>query len=198
MREFRPAREADLILASASPRREQLLKQIGLSFRVIPSNASEDIDPTWTPREAAEKIALRKAEDVAREHPEADLVIGADTVVVLCDEILGKPANRMDAFLMLGKLSGRTHEVITGFAVLGKDGRCVDSSRTSVTFRTLHPQEIETYVATGEPLDKAGAYAIQGLGGLFVERIEGCYPNVVGLPLPGIDRALRQLGWHIL
>jgi septum formation protein len=106
----------------------------------------------------------------------------------------------MDAFLMLGKLSGRTHEVVTGYAVLApKEGKKVVSSVvTQVTFRIIAHQEIEAYVATGEPLDKAGAYAIQGLGGLFVERIEGCYPNVVGLPLTGIDRALRQLGWRIL
>ncbi|HBN08866.1 MAG TPA: septum formation protein Maf [Cyanobacteria bacterium UBA8530] len=200
MEALRPVSEARIILASASPRREQLLKQIGLNFEVFPGSASEEVDPSWSFQDGAERVALRKAEDVALSRPDADLIIAADTVVVGCDEVLGKPSNRMDAFLMLGKLSGRTHEVVTGYAVLApREGkRVVSSVVTRVTFRIIAHQEIEAYVATGEPLDKAGAYAIQGLGGLFVERIEGCYPNVVGLPLTGIDRALRQLGWRIL
>lgn len=200
MEPFRPIEEAKIILASASPRRSELLSQLGMEFQVIPSQIDEELEGELPIREAIAQLAYRKALEIAQAHPEADLVIGADTAVILCDEILGKPENRLDAFLMLGKLSNRAHQVITGFAVIDPKGdrKVVDSEVTQVTFRPLSHQEIEGYVATGEPLDKAGSYAIQGRGGIFVERIEGDYSNVVGLPIARIDQALRQLGWRIL
>ena len=191
---------ASVVLASASPRRQELLRQVGIPFVVDPSNAEETIHPEWTVAEIAQRLAERKAFDVAARHPEADVVIGADTVVVLGSEPLGKPVDAADAARMLAKLSGRTHEVYTGFALVSpRQSRSVAGAAcTQVRFRVLDEEEISRYVASKEPMDKAGSYAIQGLASLFVERIEGDYFNIVGLPIAQVNLALRQLGWRVI
>lgn len=179
-----------LVLASGSPRRRDLLRRLGLDFRVRPTDADE----TW-PEElevgpAAEAVALRKAE--AAEAPGA-LVLAADTVVVLDGEVLGKPADADDARQSLRRLSGRTHVVVTGLALRLDDRTATAHETTHVTFAPLSEAEIDAYVRTGSPLDKAGAYGIQDdAGALFVERIEGDYFNVVGLPVRRLYRALRD------
>ena len=192
--------DAAVILASASPRRQELLSQVGIPFVVDPSNAEETIQPDWSVAEIAQRLAERKAFDVAGRHPEADVVIGADTVVVLDSEPLGKPVDEADAIHMLSKLSGRMHEVYTGYALVApKLSRSVAGATcTQVRFRVLDEGEIARYVASKEPMDKAGAYAIQGLASLFVERIEGDYFNIVGLPIAQVNLALRQLGWRVI
>lgn len=185
-----------LILASASPRRQELLAQLGLQFEVsIPSvPESKGRDPIM----AAEQAALSKASEIAGKIEDA-VVIGADTVVVVDDEILGKPRSASEAVKMLKKLSGRTHRVITGMAVVDSTGRrVVDHDITFVVFRSLSEEEIRAYVDSGEGLDKAGSYGIQGLGALFIPRIEGSYSNVVGLPLAKLDEMLKHFGISIL
>lgn len=185
-----------LILASASPRRQELLAQLGLQFEVsIPSvPESKGRDPIM----AAEQAALSKASEIAGKIEDA-AVIGADTVVVVDDEILGKPRSASEAVKMLKKLSGRTHRVITGMAVVDSTGRrVVDHDITFVVFRSLSEEEIRAYVDSGEGLDKAGSYGIQGLGALFIPRIEGSYSNVVGLPLAKLDEMLKHFGISIL
>ncbi|HZK65921.1 MAG TPA: Maf family protein [Chloroflexota bacterium] len=185
-----------LILASQSPRRDALLKQIGLDFEVIPSNSTEDLLPGASPRDIAEALAMEKALSVASGLGDG-IVIGADTVVVLEEEILGKPLDEEDARRMLSNLSGREHQVITGLAVVdAATGRSLgDSVVTDVQFAPLSPELIDRYVATGEPLDKAGAYAIQGHGALLVAGISGCYSNVVGLPLRRLAEMLHEFGY---
>lgn len=185
-----------LILASASPRRQELLAQLGLQFEVsIPSvPESKGRDPIM----AAEQAALSKAFEIAGKIEDA-VVIGADTVVVVDDEILGKPRSASEAVKMLKKLSGRTHRVITGMAVVDSAGRrVVNHDITFVVFRSLSEEEIRAYVDSGEGLDKAGSYGIQGLGALFIPRIEGSYSNVVGLPLAKLDEMLKHFGISIL
>lgn len=194
----RPVQQARIVLASASPRRQELLRQVGIPFVVDPSAVSEEPEPGWSPAETAERLSERKAEEVARRHPDADLVIGSDTVVVLEGRMLGKPEHEQDAVHMLKSLSGRTHEVMTGYALLGHDDRVSGVSVAEVRFRELDEEEIRRYVLTGEPMDKAGSYAIQGFGGLFVEEIHGDYPTIVGLPLARINRALRHFGWRVI
>ena len=173
-----------LILASASPRRRELLKQAGLDFRVEPSENPEGrrVGGEGPPAYAL-RSATAKAVEVSERWPEA-LVLGADTVVALADRVLGKPQTTFDAIEMLTNLAGRTHLVHTG-VVFAHTGRPVASDvvTTEVTFRSLSADEIEAYVGTGEPMDKAGAYGIQGRGGVLVSGINGCYFNVVGLPL---------------
>lgn len=174
-----------LILASASPRRQHLLRQIGLAFEVRESNIDEPINPRETPEQNVVRIAMDKALAVVRPADDA-YVVGADTVVVLDDAILGKPKDGGDAVSMLARLSGREHVVYTGFAIItAPSGRMTTGvEKTTVRFRKLGTKEIEEYVATGSPLDKAGAYGIQDdYGAVFVERIEGCFYNVVGFPL---------------
>jgi septum formation protein len=172
-----------LILASASPRRAELLKAAGIEVEVRPASIDEGIDPG----EAAEAYARRVASDKARAGVAASpgrAVLAADTVVVVDGEILGKPRDAADARRMLGLLSGRTHEVLTAVALVTPDGRSeAGLAVTVVEFAALSPREIDWYVATGEPADKAGGYAIQGLASRFVARIEGSYSNVVGLPV---------------
>ncbi len=189
-----------VILASASPRRAEVLRNAGISFDTVPANVEE----ARRPNEAAEELVSRLAEAKARSAAERAgssagpaLVVGADTAVVVDGLVLGKPASAEDARGMLQRLSGRTHGVITGLAVIRlPDGATVtERETTQVTFAPLSEQEIEDYVASGEPLDKAGAYAIQGRGGRFVTRIEGCHFNVVGLPLARLYRILREFGW---
>ena len=184
----------EIILASASPRREQLLKQIGVSFRVVPSEADEANMAVLSPDEYVKRCALTKAKVVASRVSPADIVIGADTVVALGEIVFGKPSDATDAARMLRQLSGRTHSVWSGLAVLAPQNRYVTAVETKVTLAELSTHQIERYVASGEPMDKAGAYAIQGLGAVFVKRIDGCYYNVVGLPLQVLSGQLNQLG----
>lgn len=185
-----------LILASSSPRRQQLLRNAGFVFEVVPSRVVEMNEAAEKPVVLAERLAERKADEVARRFaPQEDVVVlGADTVVVAQGVILGKPGAPQEAVAMLENLSGREHEVITGVALVAPGGtrHLVTHEVTRVFFRLLTPSEIAAYVATGEPLDKAGAYAIQGRAGRFVTRLEGCYFNVMGLPLALVDRLLRE------
>jgi len=180
-----------LVLASVSPRRQELLRNAGIPFEVQPANICEDPLPGENAKECAERLAQEKALSVARKRP-ADVVLGADTVVVIDQQILGKPADAADAARMLRLLSGRAHQVITGVSVAA-EGRCsVSSETTTVTMSQITEGEIRDYVATGEPMDKAGAYAIQGIASRWIPRIEGDYSNVVGLPVALVYRTLRR------
>lgn len=184
-----------LILASASPRRRSLLEQIGLTFRIRPSEVEECHHLRGDAPTLACCLALEKARWVACREKEG-LVIGADTVVVLDGEILGKPRDHAEAFNMLVELAGRTHQVVTGVALVEVMSRRerVGYQETAVTMRPPEPDRLWAYVATSEPIGKAGAYAVQGKGALLVERIEGCYSNVVGLPLGLLTDMLREFG----
>lgn len=191
---------ARVILASSSPRRSELLAQVGIPFTVIPSTVDERLEPGIPPEEFAKRLAVAKAAEVAALHPEADVVIGADTIVVLGSEILGKPQDAEEAVRMLEYLSGRGHEVMTGWALVDPKGEreIAGCSRSRVEFYPLDRETILRYVASREPLDKAGAYAIQGKAGMFVKAIEGDYAAIVGLPISAIGQALRQFGWHVI
>ncbi len=186
----------NLILASASPRRSELLTSAGFEFEVMPANVAEDHDGSEPPAPLVERLAQAKASDVAgRLEANAEaVVLGADTIVVLGGKILGKPVSEDDARRMLTALSGREHEVVTGVALVAAGGgRTVTAHDvTRVVFRALTEPEIENYVRGGEPMDKAGAYAIQGIASRFVTRIEGSYSNVMGLPVELVDRMLRE------
>jgi septum formation protein len=187
-----------LVLASASPRRKELLALLRVPFEIIPSAYEEQLPEAHPdPAALAVHLAGEKALDVARRNPGA-LVLGADTVVALGTRVYGKPADAADAARMLGELSGRTHEVITGVALMAPQGVRRFATRTSVRFRELEEAEIQAYCGTGEPLDKAGAYAIQGCGAVLIRGIEGDYPNVVGLPLAPLALLLRELGIPVL
>ncbi|MGB4475095.1 MAG: Maf family protein [Bacillota bacterium] len=190
---------SDITLGSASPRRADLLRQIGLSFDILPSQVVEDILPGEDPASYCERAALMKARDVAG-RSSSRLIIGADTVVVLDGEILGKPGSEAEARSMLERLSGRTHQVITGVCVLERtSGRHeVFSVTSSVAFRVIDPLEIDRYIGTGEPMDKAGAYAVQGIGAIFIRSMSGSYSNVVGLPLYETAQALDRFGVAVL
>jgi septum formation protein len=184
-----------LILASASSRRRELLTQAGYRFEVQPSSIPESRRPGEDAIRFATRLAREKAEEVFARHqpPTAPLmVLGADTVVVCDGEVMGKPADAADATRMLLLLSGRTHQVVTGVAVVwGLGSTEVAAELTQVTMHTLSPQEVTDYVASGEPMDKAGAYAIQGYAGRWIPRIHGCYFNVVGLPLALVTSLLE-------
>lgn len=184
-----------LILASASPRRRELLTQAGFSFTVRPADIPEDPLPTEDPAGYVSRLAREKAQAVfdAAADPAA-LVLGADTTVTLDDQILGKPVDADDARRMLRLLSGRTHRVITGVALVSAAGAQVAAEVTAVRFLTLSDAEIDSYIATGEPMDKAGAYAIQGRAARWIPRVEGCYFNVVGLPLALVGTMLEAEG----
>lgn len=195
----RSVRDARLVLASASPRRAALLAQVGISFEVEPGHATDEtVLPGESPVKAAERLAREKATACRVHRPDADVVIAADTMVVLDGEILGKPANATEAYSMLRRLSGRAHEVITGYAVVGRVDMVSGAEITQVWFRKLLDREIERYLTTGEPFDKAGAYGIQGRAALFVKAIAGDYFTVVGLPLVRVGEALETLGFEIL
>lgn len=187
-------------MASASPRRKELLRQVGLAFITDPSHYVEDTPPeTASPHELARSLSLEKAGRVAARHQDA-LVIAADTFIVFKNQILGKPHSAAEARKMLKALNGKAHSVITGFTVTDTES-CQSVSRsveTKVYLKKLTPAEIGSYVGSGEPGDKAGAYAIQGLGAIIVERIEGDYFNVVGLPLKALAEALKQFGIDLL
>jgi len=181
-----------LVLASHSPRRQALLRQAGIPFIVIPAGIEEAPLPGEDPRAHVERLAREKALAVGAA-PE-DTVLGADTVVVVNGEILGKPRDAADAVRMLQLLSGREHQVITGICLRQGDKLLTAAETTTVRFLPLTEDDIRDYVASGEPLDKAGAYAIQGLASKFIDRIEGCYSNVVGLPLALVWKCLAGPG----
>jgi len=226
----RPSR-AELILASSSPRRQELVALLGLPYRVLPSGASEETPADWTPDRIVEELSLRKANAVREEHSfapgDSPIIVGSDTIVVLDGAAMGKPSDEQDARRMLGLLSGRTHEVYTGVACvsasrepadaaggdesirrLGETGRyrilsaspevktatVVGHSVSKVTFRPMSEEEIRGYARTGEPSDKAGAYGIQGIGSVFVEKIEGDFYAIMGLPLNLLYRMLSEFG----
>jgi septum formation protein len=190
-----------LILASSSPRRAEILREAGIAFEI----RATEIDETALPGETAQAMVARLAEGKARAAavqmgagtPEC-IVIGADTTVELGGEILGKPRDSAHAREMLARLGGRTHHVLTGIFLLRSPGNSTRAAieNSAVTFAPLSAKEIDAYVATGEPLGKAGAYAIQGLAGRYIPRIDGCYFNVVGLPLARLHALLRELGWR--
>jgi nucleoside triphosphate pyrophosphatase len=180
-----------LVLASASPRRKELLTQAGFTFRIHPAHIPEDPAPGEDPIAYVTRLARQKAEAVYRELAEPNLtVLGADTTVTLDNQILGKPEDPEDAARMLRLLSGRTHRVITGVSLVTADSADTAAEVTAVQFLTLSETEIQAYIATGEPMDKAGAYAIQGHAARWIPRIEGCYFNVVGLPISLVSTLL--------
>ncbi len=198
-----------LVLASASPRRKELLTGLGLPFDIVPSLAEEDATDKTRPGEAAAvalKLARRKAADVVARlveegpQPAETLVVAADTLVVLPDRVLGKPADAAEAVDMLSALAGREHSVVTGVVVAQPSSGRVEGAteETRVFFRPLTAGQIQAYVATGEPLDKAGSYAIQGVGSLLVESLVGDYFNVVGLPLACLGRLMERFGVDLL
>lgn len=182
-----------LVLASASPRRHELLRNAGILCEVQPAHIPEDPLPGEQAKDYAERLAREKAQAVSKRRPQ-DVVLGADTVVVIDNQILGKPLDDTDAVRMLRLLSGRDHQVITGVCIVVKSQYSVASETTKVTMSEIAEQEIADYVATGEPMDKAGAYAIQGIASRWIPRIEGDYSNVVGLPVALVWRMLRECG----
>jgi septum formation protein len=194
-----PETVTKIILASTSPRRSELLKQIGVEFELASGNVQERPHLGEAPPDYITRIARAKVIAVARQC-ESGLIIGADTVVVLDGQVLGKPVDEADAERMLKGLSGRWHVVMTGVALYDVATRqeVAEFDKTLVRFARLSDDEIEWYVKTGEPMDKAGAYGIQGLGGLFVDEIAGNYYNVVGLPLPLVYRLAHRLGYSLL
>jgi septum formation protein len=188
------------ILASASPRRKEILARLGLKFRVDPSGIAEPPCRSGeAPAAYVRRIARLKAREVAGKYG-SGLILGADTVVVLGRSILGKPSNRAEARTMLASLSGRWHEVLSGLSLLDiETGRAHSGfSRTRVHFRRLSPADIEWYLETGEHHDKAGAYAVQGYASLFVDRIEGCYFNIVGFPVALFEKLCRKAGVNLI
>jgi len=184
-----------LVLASTSPRRSELLKQVGFDFRVVPSGIEEELVKGEPPKAHVLRLAEKKALKVGSEYPD-HWVIAADTIVYIGHSILGKPKDQKEAMKMLRRLSGKEHRVLTGFSVYhmekGKGDRA--AVRTAVKVKRLTPTEMEWYVQTGEPFDKAGGYAIQGIGSFMIESIRGSYTNVVGLPLCELIEMLKRLG----
>lgn len=184
----------NIILASGSPRRKELLTQMGLSFRVLCSDVDETVDQTLPPDEQVRLISRRKADATAELAGSEDLIVAADTVVALEGAVMGKPHSRTEAVEMLTRLSGKTHEVYTGFTLRRGERTLTRAECTAVTFRDLTGEEIEAYVETAEPMDKAGAYGIQGLGAMLVSGIRGDYFNVMGLPVCALGQALGEFG----
>ncbi len=184
---------ADFILASASPRRKEILQSGGFCFEIIPSDADENISASLTPEEAVMELSKRKAAFVFEKYPEK-IVFGCDTVVAIDGEILGKPRDDEDACRMLKMLSGKTHKVSTGVCVMSKDKVVSFYDTTEVTFYSLSDETIKSYIATGECSDKAGAYGIQGFGSVLVKEIKGDYFSVMGLPVAKASRALAEFG----
>ena len=186
----------NVILASQSPRRKELMGLFHIPFTVRVSDADETMDPALSPAEAVAQVSRRKAEAISREAD--DVVIAADTIVVLGDEILGKPRDEADASRMLHLLSGRDHQVMTGMTVLRGEKSLVCTEITDIHFRPLSDREIDAYIATKEPMDKAGSYGIQGGAALFAERLVGDYYNVMGLPLCRLGQLLREIAPEIM
>jgi septum formation protein len=180
-----------VVLASASPRRRELLRLIGVEHEVRPADIDESMRPGEMPREHTERLAREKAAAI---HVGDDVTIGSDTIVVVDGDVLGKPRDRSDAARMLRRLSGRSHVVLTAVAVRWRDAQASAVEEAAVTFRPLSADEIEQYIDTGEPMDKAGSYGIQGFGATIVERVDGDYFAVMGLPLNRLVRLLRQIG----
>lgn len=185
-----------LVLASASPRRRELLGRLGVAFAVRPVDLDETQRPGEPPGDYVLRLAVEKAAAVARA---GELVLAADTTVVLDEETLGKPADPADARATLARLAGRDHVVLTGVALVepGAERRSAAVVTSGVTMAAMSEEEIGWYVATGEPLDRAGSYSIQGLGSLFVEAVDGNYSNVVGLPVPAVYRLFAELGYEL-
>ena len=183
-----------MILASQSPRRRELLGQMGFSFTVRPAKGEELAHPELTPAQLVEELARQKALEVSAEAASDDVVVAADTVVAIDGKVLGKPHDKVHAAQMLSALSGREHTVYTGVAVKRGETLLVEHETTQVRFRPLTQREIDLYIQTGEPMDKAGSYGIQGYGALLVEGIRGDYFNVVGLPICRLGRMLAQVG----
>lgn len=183
----------NFILATSSPRRKELFEKFDIEYLAFDSNVVEKLNETDTPLQYTMSVAFSKAYNISRLHSE-DIVIGADTIVVYNDEILGKPKDEKDAFRMLSILSGKTHQVITGICIIDLENnkKIIDYDITSVKFRELDSDTICNYIKTKEPLDKAGSYGIQGFGGLLVESITGSYYNVIGLPLVKLDELLKR------
>ncbi|GAB6138389.1 Maf family protein [Halanaerobaculum tunisiense] len=184
-----------IILASSSPRRRSLLEQLDFDFVVYPSGIDESQVQERNPHCLVQKLSRLKATKVARERE--GIVIGADTVVELEDELLEKPVNRDDAYKMLTQLSGRSHQVVTGITVVWGEQSLTDYQKTEVFFRELSASEIEDYISTGEPLDKAGSYGLQGKGAILVKKINGSFYNVVGLPVTKLVQMLKQIGVEV-
>ncbi len=182
-----------LILASGSPRRRELLEMLGAEFEVIPAKGEEVPHPELSPAELVKALSRAKAEEVAAAHPEA-LVIGADTVVAIGSCVLGKPQDEADAAEMLRRLSGCSHKVYTGISIVKNGVTHSHAEETDVRFAPMSEEDIAAYIATGEPMDKAGAYGIQGRASLFIEGIEGDFFNVMGLPVCALGKMLRELG----
>ena len=187
-----PPRAPQLILASASPRRAELLRQLGLAFTVVPSDIDESARDGEAVVDTVTRLALTKARSVAVTH--ALPVLGADTMVVVDGVSLGKPRDRADALAMLAQLSGRAHDVLTAVALVHSERSEVRLSRSSVLFREISRAEADAYWRSGEPRDKAGGYGIQGIGGIFARRIEGSYSGIVGLPLAETEALLQAFG----
>ncbi len=191
-----------LVLASSSPRRAELLRQIGLNFEIITSDVDETLLPGLSPPEQVEYLARKKAEAVAREVNSGidGIVIAADTIVVWQEQILGKPLDGEEAFAILSRLQGSAHDVFTGIALVDTHtgGVLTGHEQTRVFLRAIEEDEIRRYIDSGEPLDKAGAYGVQGLAAIFIERLEGCYTNVVGLPLARLSLMFKKFGFNVL
>lgn len=189
----------NIVLASSSPRRKQLLEQIGVDFIVDPSTIDEVIPEGVSPSQLVQILALQKARDVAAGYSEG-LIVGADTIVVVDGAVLGKPKDNQDAFAMLSSLQGKEHQVYTGIALINSSNNVFDTGYecTKVYFNSMTEDEINGYIASGETAGKAGAYGIQGLGSIFINRIEGCYFNVVGLPLSRLYIMLQRQGIDLL
>lgn len=188
-----------IILASTSPRRKQLLETFGLEFKIVASEVDEDLDPTYKPKQKAELLSLQKAEAVAQKFTDV-IVIGADTVVALGETSFGKPKDVDDAKKILQTLSGKTHVVITGFTIIDTKSKkkVTKSVETKVWFRKVTDSEIDNYIEKAKPFDKAGSYALQDLGALFIEKVEGDYLGAVGLPLFALAKELKNFGVTIL
>ncbi|WP_462412378.1 Maf family protein [Neobacillus sp. Marseille-QA0830] len=186
----------NLILASSSPRRKELLENLRIPFAISSSNVDESFNPDLSPDEVVMELANRKAQAIFKENPQS-YVIGSDTIVVADGQFLGKPADEAEAFQMLKGLSGSQHEVYTGVSIVSPESSTRFFEKTEVWFWELTDEEIRSYVNSGEPLDKAGAYGIQGLGSMLVQKISGDYFAVVGLPVARTLRELRRLGFQL-
>ena len=187
------------VLASASPRRRELLAELISTFEICPSNADENITAYVSPEDLVAQLAMLKAQEVVlRPEHEGKIVIGSDTVVAFEGEVLGKPKDEADAFRMLKMLSGKDHQVMTGLTVLRGDASLVCTEVTDIHFRELTDKEILAYIRTGEPMDKAGAYGIQGGAALFVEKMAGDYYNVMGLPVCRLGQMLKSLAPELM
>lgn len=187
-----------LILASGSPRRKQLLEMLGLAFEVRPAKGEEFLPDGIGPEEAVKRLSFQKASGAAKDCAPGDVVIGADTIVWYDGRILGKPKDEQDAARMLSALSGNVHTVYTGVTVIKDDTVLSAAEETKVRFRRLSGPEIDAYIKTGEPMDKAGAYGAQGYASLFVEGIEGDFFNVMGLPICRLGKLLKEVGVTLL